>query len=701
MKKKTKRQSRASVPALAKQSVAKLEGEVYASSLPHSKNIKLGKADELKARIAKKTLMAGGFSREAGMMIDGMNTTSTSYAPGFVQETYRNSYASGLGYKSGVYDVPTFVQVMNQKNGGMLQFPASLQERYSWYRWYARSEPLVSRALDLLSDLPMSKLSLHVPKHVPEGMKTEIKDFFEEQVRKLNLFDLCGNILYELFCEWDNENKMWERIQMLPPEEVFVFEIPFNDEKRIEYRPRRLVSMILGATGSLQNNELEDQIVEAIPQEIKDSIKTDGCILLDSNSMNGSFCHHIARRKAPYLDLSASLLDRVLVPLQLKDFYKFTQMSLASRNMTPKNLIIAPNCTPEELDELRNQVDLSYLDPDYSIVCNFDVRWETIGSRDRLLELQSEYERLDNEIFAAMGVTRELLTGEGSYSGTKITVEILHSMFLHSREILVDFIEQQLFIPICEKKNWFEVGKNKIKKYFYPKVGFNRLTIRDNAEVFDSLFQLYQKGSLPVEVIYDLFNLDTTEIDEKLYKDLFTVRDATFNELIRNVLSESGRGLVENSDVTQKIADYLKLKFEKPAEEGAGGMPGMEPGQAPAEPEGAGAGQEMDLSTLVENSLGDQAQTQPETGTEKEDSTNFDTGDSIEDKANEIAGELPSTATPESIMEKILQKKIEWETLTPEEQDSVTKLIVKDLPPNCSDEDIIKEIHLKTRGILK
>lgn len=703
----------------------------------------VGPANPVKDRIAKKTLLAGGFGtgemdRTAGMMLDGLNSSVPNYAPGFVMESYRNSYASGLGYKSGVYDIPTFITLMNSKNGGIIQWPSCLQERYSWFRWYARSDGIVGRALDLLADLPLSKISLHIPKHVPEAMREEVKELFEDQTRQLELFKRCGELLYErnsignvfVFVQWDEENMRWKRIQMLPPEEVFVFEIPFSEEKRIEYRPRKLIQMIQGSTSSSAFQGLDDEIIKNVPKEIVDSITNEGCILLDSDPMNGSFCEHIVRRKSQYLDLSSSLLDRVLVPLQLKDFYKFTQLALASRNMSPKYMVIAPQCTPAELDDLRAQWDMSYLDPDFSIVANYDFHVDKVDSRDRLLDIASEIERLDNEIYSALGVTKELLTGEGSYSGSKTTVEIIHTMFLREREILVDFIENRLFIPICEKRGWFTIGKNNIKKYWCPKVGFNRLTIRDNQEVFESLFQLYQKGSLPVEIIYELFNLDTTEIDAKLYQDLFTIRDSTFNEFVRGVLSEAGRGFFENSDIGEKLGKYLNLKYSKPQEDGGGmgGMGGMGAGQPP--PEGGQPPQEEDqsqeLSDLVSQAFGDNAQPAPEQGepqaepsapmsesspqapessvlapqTEPKgpEQTSFNKED-MDKRAEEVASELPFDASAEDIISKIISKEKSWNSLTDYERDLVIDDAISALPENATDEDIMKQIILKTGGI--
>lgn len=550
-------------------------------------------ADPVKARIAKKAIASQPMFRErnAGMMIDNVSN-SLPYASGFRLDAYRTSYANGLDQRSGATDVPAYFRQMNEQNGGVLYWPVTLQEKYQWYRYWARTDAYIGRSLELLSDLPMSKLTLSVPKSVPKKNREEVMDFFTAQLEEINAFQLLLDILWEtnmignvyIFHEWDEKKEMWTKAVVLPPEEVYVFEYPFGQTARVEYRPERLVSMIKSQEGGdlsgasmgvpdgeeCDRGDLNREILERIPKDLKDMVEKKGCIVMDTDPMTGSFVHHIARRKSPYLDLGASALERVLVPMLQKEHYRYTQLSLASRNMTPKNVVTAEGLMPDELDDLRTQVDLSYMDPEYTIITNYPVTWEQIGAQDRLIDLTREYETIDNQIFAALGVTRELLTGDGMFSGNKITIEILNTMFLLSREILKDYLEKQLFKPICEKKGWYTEDKNGVKKYWYPHVGFNRLTIRDNAEVFDSLFQLYQKGSLPVEVIYELFNLDSDRMAEKLKKDLFTVNDATFNRMVEEINSEVGRAVVEQSDAVEKAIKYLGFKEQAPAEEEGG-----------------------------------------------------------------------------------------------------------------------------------
>jgi len=552
-----------------------------------------GQADPVRtaqARKIHKSLAAGGVGKTAGMMIDNVPNMSTNYSTRYL-DSYRTSYASGGGDRGGTYDVPTYFVEMNDKNGGVIYWPTTLREKYSWYRYFYRTDAYVGRALDLLTDLPMSKLTLNMPK--AKGMtktkKEEINNFYDHMMEKLGLFDILRSSLFEVNCigntflfhEWDDKMNMWSSIQMLPPEEVSVFQFPFSDKKRIEYRPERLIGLIkqheqdsevsYGYSDENSDSELSNEIVDLIPADIKDMISESGAIMMDSDPMSGSFTYHMTRKRAPYMELGASLLERILVPLLQKENYRYTQLSLANRNMTPKNLIVAPNLTVEELEDLRLQVDLSYLDPDYSIITNYEVDWDQIGADQRLLDLSKEYETIDNQIFSALGVTRELLTGEGAFGGNKITVEILNTMFLHSRQMLIDYVEQQLFKPVAEAHKWYSTDSNGIKSYWYPKVGFNRLTIRDNSEVFDSLFQLYQKGSLPVDIIYELFNLDADSLSEKLESQMFTVKDATFNRLLEEANLEIGRNLITQSNLVEKVTSYLKLEYKEPPEEGEGG----------------------------------------------------------------------------------------------------------------------------------
>ena len=89
----------------------------------------------------------------------------------------------------------------------------------------------------------------------------------------------------------------------------------------------------------------------------------------------------------------------------------------------------------------------------------------------------------------------------------------------------------------------------------YPRISFTRLAIRDNEQFFDAAFQLYQKGSISIDLILDILNIDPDSTKDKIERDLFTVNDALFNEVMRNLYTNVAAPLVDNTDAAEKIAE--------------------------------------------------------------------------------------------------------------------------------------------------
>jgi len=123
---------------------------------------------------------------------------------------------------------------------------------------------------------------------------------------------------------------------------------------------------------------------------------------------------------------------------------------------------------------------------------------------------------------------------------------------------------------MCARMGFIEVDEDDEEVVLYPKLSCTRLALRDNADTFDALFNLYNKGSLDIDVILELLNIDPVATLEKLRRDTFDLNDPAFNEVMRGIYGEVGRALAENSDVVEIIAKNLKLKYEKPEEEGGG-----------------------------------------------------------------------------------------------------------------------------------
>ena len=136
---------------------------------------------------------------------------------------------------------------------------------------------------------------------------------------------------------------------------------------------------------------------------------------------------------------------------------------------------------------------------------------------------------------------------------------------------LQEMVEEKILKPMCARMGFIEEDEWGIEQVVYPTLSFTRLALRDNNDTFDALFNLYQKGSLDVDIILELLNIDPVATKEKLERDLFTLNDSSFNEVLRGIYGDVGRALAENSDAAEKIAENLGLKYEVPEEDGGGG----------------------------------------------------------------------------------------------------------------------------------
>jgi len=360
--------------------------------------------------------------------------------------------------------------------------------------------------------------------------------------------------------------KGYEKIIILPPDQVRVRKLPLTDDVAIEYLPDAETRRFLSSDMPLDINDPTRNIKYEFPKELKEKLMTSGAIPLDTDPYSGSHVYHLARKKSQYEPLGVSIVERCINTLVLMDKLRQAQTSIASRHMTPMRIVWSEGLNPEDVDNLREQVDMALVDPDYSIIANYEIHWEEMGSNGRLLDIDAENESNLNRLLAGLGMTREILTGEGSYTGSRISLEIMNTQYLLFREVLQEFVENNLFKPIAVKKGFVEYDEYGNENVLYPKLSFTRLAIRDNDQFFDAAFQLYQKGSISIDLILDILNIDPDSTKEKIEKDMFTVNDSLFNEVLRNLYTSAAAPLVEKTDVVQRLADYMKLDMVPEAE---------------------------------------------------------------------------------------------------------------------------------------
>jgi len=498
-----------------------------------------------------------------------------------------------------------------------LELPQSLHEQWNYYRFFYRTEPFVGQSIDLHTELPLSKCRVGIPKSKNRDVAMAAYRFCEKWARKIGLLGRLISIVHDrnligevfIWCEdanpemppeiraekvrtvdtdgnaveswvdypdaddrafaWLKKNyKGWTSIRVLPPEQIRMESFNFTDERIIELIPdSKTKDVIERAKAGDQNAR---RVVNSMPAEVVQAVVEGNYIPLNTDPYAGSFVYYLANRKSDYEPRGRSLLERCIRALVYRDKLRQAQTSIASRHMTPIRIVYGEDMDAADVEALREQVDLALQDPDYSIIANFQVNWEEMGADQRLLDLNTEYDLTDRQLYSGLGVTEGLLSGESAYSGDKINLEVINTRYMLLRDQIQSLVEDYFFKPMCARMGFIDTDEDGEEYVVVPPLSFTRLALRDNRDTFDALYNLYTKGSLDVETILELLNLDPATVKDKLEKDLFTVNDPTFNEVMRGIYGEVGRALAEKSDAVEIIAENLKLKYSPPKEEGDG-----------------------------------------------------------------------------------------------------------------------------------
>jgi hypothetical protein len=528
------------------------------------------------------------------------------------QKVKQASYATGnttLGLGGNVYSP--------EWSTDYLELPRTDADKWRFFRFFYDHDPFVGQAIDLLSELPLSKVRLRKPKARNKKIAAASLRFCERWANKINLLHRLMEIVHEwnllgeahIFCEdatpempqdvthearqvvlstgevidqwvlredsqertvaWLRKNyKGWTAIRLLPPEQVNVESFPFTDEKIAEMIPDSKTKQLVDRVRAGDRNAA--RVLDSMPADIVEALLGGNTIPLNMDPDAGSFYYCLARKKSQYENEGKSILQRCIRTLVFRDKVRQSLTSIASRHMTPYRLIYAEDMSEEQTDLLREQVDLALQDPDYSIITNFQVTWEEMGADQRLPDWSWVWDLTDRQMYAGLTMTESLLSGEASYSGDRIHLEVLNTRFMLLREVLQNLVEERFFRPMCARMGFVEEDEDGNLEVIVPALSFTRLSFRDNTETFDALFNLYQKGSLDVATILEHLNLDVDAVRERLERDFGTVNDSQFNELLRGLYGRMGDLLAEGTDFAEILAQRLGLKYAPPKEEGGG-----------------------------------------------------------------------------------------------------------------------------------
>jgi hypothetical protein len=187
------------------------------------------------------------------------------------------------------------------------------RERRSWYRFFYNSNAEVGTKIDESSFKSLCLGDIKVTGGNPVA-RNYIYDFFGEMSERLKLLDLVNGICFEWFLmgncvtfvedgvftgknkesyDKDKDYKGWNKLLILPPDQVRIRKHPLTDEVLLDYMP-------------------DPETLKSLKKDKKSSkiLKDGNTIPLDQDPFTGSFAYMFSRKRSQYDTMGLSVLEK-------------------------------------------------------------------------------------------------------------------------------------------------------------------------------------------------------------------------------------------------------------------------------------------------------------------------------------------------------------------------------------------------------
>lgn len=559
-----------------------------------------------RALVARKQAAVNMMNKNGSMDLDGYFSDSVGFSK--VANTY--------GAISGNPDVSVASGVDMYSpwlSSDYYELPRSFSEERRWYRFFYDQDPIVGRAIDLKTVIPLSKMTLGLPSSKSTKTAKKVQAFFEKMWRDLKIKEKFYQILHEynlmgevlVYFEWDEDKNIWSKILILDPDVCEVRYLPYLDETQVFLTPDTSIQETVLEMKS-QAGDRWSELADTIQELSNDALlETDTyAIPLNTDPSKGSFVKYLGRSRSPYkAGPGVSILRRLLRTLLFRDKLRQALTQITSRHMTPIRIVWAEDLGEGDVDQLRGQVDLAMSSPDFSIVANYEIHWEEVTAEGRLFDNTAIYDQTLDELLIGLGLPKEIITGEGSYGAGRINLQVLDTEFSQVRDMFTDLLSE-LNREVASKNNFIETDEETGLKYLiYSVLKFSRMSLRDYSDIFDFLWNLYSNGALDRDSLLDFMNIDPVEVETKLKENFMTINDIQADQMRQSLLQLIAEKIVESTDVVKKAAKGYGLKWV--GEEEDDSESGVEEADLSAEDIAEGIDSESDDSEVEQKDFSD------------------------------------------------------------------------------------------------
>lgn len=465
-------------------------------------------------------------------------------------------------------------------------------------------DPIVGNLIDLHRTMPLSSYNLVCR---DKTVEREFSDFAES----IELLNLSSYILGDwfllgeavVFKNWDDYNKVWKDITLIPPEKV---------ELRRNYLTKQPI-MLLHVDSELKrlvnsSDPVDQAQVKMMDPDLVEKIRTQERIALPPHQ-----AFHFAN-KTSHSDLrGTSILKRALYALLMKYKIRMLHNTYLDRGAFPLKVFKVGDAQSKwvpnrsHFEALRNMLAQAATDPDFALIYHYGLQIEYHGTKDKWENLIPHYDWCDKEIMISLFANDALLQSKGTtFSNSNVSVRVLMSRYQMIRSQVELLWKNQIFRPMAEAREYWvpdstgRMGNAPMKqrngKLYYldvPNFKWAKLNLLDDTAQKQFLMRLYEKNVVPHKLVAELFDSDSKEWIDQIKAEEGTVIDPAYVEVKKKaaqmdkvmpqvLLGRKSAEWVLPEETPEDAAKRRKQTTQDPNAAGAAPNPGGSP--VPAKP---------------------------------------------------------------------------------------------------------------------
>ena len=429
-----------------------------------------------------------------------------------------------------------------------------------WIRYWDRFDPWIGNAIDMHSEIPLSRFTL-------TGVEDEaIQREYEDIVDQLELYQRLLEITREYwllgeafpFAHWNEGWLAYDQLSLLNPDYVHVRSSPLVHGNMIQFELEpddATLSLVKSSDpADLEVRELLDPVVIQ-------AVETGTNIPLSSFNVS-----HIARKASPYDLRGTSIVLRCLKDMLYMDKVREAQMAIADRLIVPLQIFKLGDPKGEwlpsqaQLDEFAELLASGRDDPNFAIVSHYGLQVEYVGATGKIIPTTPEFDFVRDRILAALFTNRAMMDGSGpTYANASVAFEVLQLRYMSLRGLLEMWVKQKIFKPIAQARGYYtKSSKSRTKQLVVPDIKWlEKIRLLDDVQMKRFLLQLRMRMEVPLSTICDIFDLDYETLKKDLANELGTVADPVWR---------------------QAMSKEIALSASAPTPQPSFAMPGIAPG---------------------------------------------------------------------------------------------------------------------------